>query len=188
MTRAFHVVHTPRVRHACSEGPAPVRDRPSARRAPERLQTALPPSRAAPCPLILPKPRVCVCVLCVPRVLSAQAGESHPLSSVRAPHRTRDLLAQRTTCRAALLPPASLQTGVGAPPTPPDGRAASLPGPAEAGLVPTRVAVSLCVFYSQPGFISITCQSQRKEAKPKKPHVCRCLWRGRRGGRLPAAG
>lgn len=62
----------------------------------------------------------CVCVfsLCVPRVLSAQAGESHPLSSVRAPHRTRDLLAQRTTCRAALLPPASLQTGVGAPADP----------------------------------------------------------------------
>lgn len=65
MTRAFHVVHTPRVRHACSEGPAPVRDQPSARRAPERLQTALPPSRAAPCPLILPKPRVCVCSLSV---------------------------------------------------------------------------------------------------------------------------
>lgn len=154
MTRAFHVVHTPRVRHACSEGPAPVRDWPSARRAPERLQTALPPSRDAPCPLILPKPRVCVFSLCVPRVLSAQAGESHPLSSVRAPHRTRDLLAQRTTCRAALLPPASLQTGVGAPADPARrpcgvlaGSCRGWPGPDPCGCLALCLLLSARVYF-----------------------------------------
>lgn len=149
MTRAFHVVHTPRVRHACSEGPAPVRDRPSARRAPERLQSGCPvspDSAKATC--------VCVFSLCVPRVLSAQAGESHPLSSVRAPHRTRDLLAQRTTCRAALLPPASLQTGVGAPANPARrpcgvlaGSCRGWPGPDPCGCLALCLLLSARVYF-----------------------------------------